>query len=249
MTGASNDRADAGAARAKRFHDVTTEESRGSSDQRFFDHRLYSRDSAHRANFLYLGGVDARVLVVEDNDLVSRAFQMLIEHYAAVVLATNAATARRAIGSGDFTAIVLDIRLPDGSGLDVLQHARTSGYEGPALIYSGNHEPSELNRAFALQAEYLVKPASAEALVSFVKRAVERRTTRAWVESWATRYALTPSERMILVAAAEGQSRSEIDAQQSTAVTAKTHVHNLLAKTGDSSLLAAVARALRERAS
>jgi len=197
--------------------------------------------------------VQPRVLVVEDNDLVARAFELLIESYTEVTLAANAAQARQALEayrvSGEFTALVLDIRLPDGSGLDVLEHARSSGYEGPALVYSGNHEPSELNRAFTLRAEYLVKPAPAEALVSFVKRAVERRTIRAWMESWAERHQLTPSERAILVAAAEGQTRSEIGAQHATALTAKAHVHNLLAKTGDGSLLAAVTRALRERTS
>lgn len=190
----------------------------------------------------------ARVLVVEDNDLVGRAFQLLIESHADVALVASVAEARRMIDtSEEFTALVLDIRLPDGSGLDVLGHARDKGYEGPALVYSGNHEPSDVNRAFALRAEYLVKPAPAEALVSFVKRAVERRTTRVWIESWADRHELTPSERAIFVAAAEGQTRSQIDAQYAT--TGKTHVHNLLAKTGDASLLAAVTRALRERTS
>jgi len=195
--------------------------------------------------------VQPRVLVVEDNDLVARAFQLLIEEHAEVVLAANAAEARRVIeaSNGDFTAMVLDIRLPDGSGLDVLDHARANGYQGPALVYSGNHQPAELNRAFGLRAEYLVKPAPAEALVSFVKRAVERRTTQTWIESWADRHQLTPAERAILVAAARGQTRSEIDAQHANPQTAKTHVHNLLAKTGDASLLAAVTRALRERTS
>ena len=196
--------------------------------------------------------VQAHVLVVEDNDLVGRAFQFLIEDHAQVSLVVSAAEARRLLGEGalggaDFTALVLDIRLPDGSGLDVLAYARSKGYEGPALIYSGNHEPSELNRAFALRAEYLVKPAPAEALVSFVKRAVDRRTMRVWIESWADRHQLTPVERAIFVAAAEGRTRSEIDAEHPTS--AKTHVHNLLVKTGDGSLLAAVTRALRERTS
>lgn len=187
------------------------------------------------------------MLVVEDNDLVARAFQLLIENYAEVALAPNAAAAKRVLQAADFTAIVLDIRLPDGSGLDVLAHARERGYEGPALIYSGNHVPSELNRAFALRAEYLVKPAPAEALVSFVKRAALRRTTRVWIESWAERHQLTPVERALFVAAADGQTRSQLAAQFGT--TTKTHVHNLLAKTGDASLLAAVTRALRERTS
>jgi DNA-binding NarL/FixJ family response regulator len=192
--------------------------------------------------------VEARVLVVEDNDLVARAFQMLIEPYANVTLASSVATASgHLIESADLTALVLDIRLPDGSGLDVLEHARANGYEGPALVYSGNHAPSDVNRAFALRAEYLVKPAPAEALVSFVKRAALRRTTRVWIESWAERHQLTPVERALFVAAADGQTRSQLAAQFGT--TTKTHVHNLLAKTGDASLLAAVTRALRERTS
>jgi DNA-binding NarL/FixJ family response regulator len=189
-----------------------------------------------------------RVLVVEDNSLVARAFEMLIEPYADVELAADAASAKRALESGGWTAVILDIRLPDGSGLDVLAHARVRGYDGPALIYSGNHDAAQVNRAFALDADYLVKPAPSESLTGFIKKAVERRTMRTWMAAWAERYELTPAETTILVAAAEGRTRSEIDAEQTTAATAKTHVHNLLAKTGDGSLLAAVTRALRERA-
>lgn len=189
-----------------------------------------------------------RLLIVEDNALVASAFKLLIEAYGDVDVVGTAAEANEAFARGPWTAAILDIRLPDGSGLDVLEHARHAGYRAPALIYSGNHQPSELNRAFALDAEYLVKPATPNALVSFVSKAVEQRSLRGWAESWGGRYALTPAEMSILHAAAEGKSRAQIDAELGVApATVKSHIHNLLAKTGDTSLLAAVTRMLRER--
>ena len=189
-----------------------------------------------------------RLLLVEDNALVARAFEMLIDAYGDVEIASSAAAASEALATKSWTAIILDIRLPDGSGLDVLENARRAGCRSPALIYSGNHQPSELNRAFALDAEYLVKPATPNALVSFVAKALEQPALRRWVETWAARYELTPTETAVLFSAAEGKTRAEIDAEHETAPsTTKSHVHNLLAKTGDTSLLAAVTRMLRER--
>lgn len=189
-----------------------------------------------------------RLLLVEDNELVARAFKMLIDSYGDVEIAASAAAASEALATQSWSAVILDIRLPDGSGLDVLEHARRAGCRSPALIYSGNHQPSELNRAFELGAEYLVKPATPNALLSFVTKALDRPSLRRWVDDWAARYELTPTETTILQAAAEGKTRTEIDATHDAApATTKSHVHNLLTKTGDASLLAAVTRLLRER--
>ena len=64
---------------------------------------------------------------------------------------------------------------------------------------------------------------------------------------WSERYALSASEHEILAAAAHGKSRDDlVRARRVTRSTLKRQVFTLLRKTGDASLLHAVARLLRE---
>jgi DNA-binding NarL/FixJ family response regulator len=66
-------------------------------------------------------------------------------------------------------------------------------------------------------------------------------------QQWGERYDLTETEIAILRAAAEGSEREQLAFERGIATTTlKKHVHNLLRKTGDASLLAAAARLLRE---
>jgi PAS domain S-box-containing protein len=68
------------------------------------------------------------------------------------------------------------------------------------------------------------------------------------VREWDARYNLTSAEAFVLRNALRGSSRSEITRLLCVAPsTLKKHVHNLVQKTGDASLNAAVQRVLRER--
>ncbi len=67
------------------------------------------------------------------------------------------------------------------------------------------------------------------------------------LREWALRYKLTSAETFVLCHALRGRSRGEITSLMRVAPsTVKKHVHNLVQKTGDASLNAAVERALRE---
>jgi len=59
---------------------------------------------------------------------------------------------------GTWTGFVLDVGLPDGSGLDLLADARTKFPATPALVLTGRTEASSINAAFDLNADYVVKP-------------------------------------------------------------------------------------------
>lgn len=79
------------------------------------------------------------------------------------------------------------------------------------------------------------------------RRAPHRRSIESHVQEWSERYALSPSEREILAAAAHGKSRDDlVRARHVTRSTLKRQVFTLLRKTGDASLMHAVARLLRE---
>jgi DNA-binding NarL/FixJ family response regulator len=148
-----------------------------------------------------------------------------------------------------WSALFIDIMLPDGSGLDVLERARSMGVDRPALVLTARYTPNDINRAFDLGARYLVKPFDSERIMSFAREAISGNTVEDAARIWAWRYALTKTEASILIAAADGRSRDELLAERGVARgTFKKHVQNLLKKTGDPSLVAAVARMLRARA-
>jgi two-component system response regulator QseB len=189
-----------------------------------------------------------KLLIVEDNLLVGRALGLLLQKVVAVSVATTLAEGMARMGDARWAAVIVDLSLPDGNGLDFLAHARSEGYEGPALVYSAYYTPEEINRAYALDARYLVKPASAEDIRAFVHAALDD-TSPIPMQRWIKRYKLTPAEAAILRAAAMGASRKQIAARRRRSLlTMKTQIRALLGKTGDASLLGAVARLLRERA-
>ena len=194
-------------------------------------------------------GVNARFLVLEDDPLVSSALGRLLRPYGETVPAPSLDAARALLDSGEWSALFVDIGLPDGSGLDALAQAREQGCECPALVLSATYEPGNINRAFDLGAQYLVKPFDPESITAFVRDATGAPAEGyGTVRSWTERYRLTRTEASILEAATDGATREQLVQERGIARgTLKKHVQNLLRKTGDASLLAASARLLRER--
>jgi len=147
-----------------------------------------------------------------------------------------------------WTALFIDVSLPDGSGLDLLAYARMTGCASPALVLTARHDPVTINRAFDLAANIVIKPGEWHQIDTFVRRALAaEEKLRETAEKWSRVYTLSATETAILVATAEGASRDAvIDDRDIAASTFKRHVGNILGKTGDSSLMHAAARLLRE---
>ena len=152
--------------------------------------------------------------------------------------------------STSWAALLIDVSLPDGSGLDVLEHARKVGCESPALVLSASYDPENINRAFDLGAKYTVKPFDPQRITAFLRDLtfVREGQFAGSALGWSKRYSLTRTETSILEAAVEGMTyRDMLEQRGIVRGTLKKHVQNILRKTGDQSLLAAVARLLRER--
>ena len=100
-----------------------------------------------------------RVLVVEDEPLVSRGILLLTNQVAQAHLAPTAAAASTALsGTESWGAFVIDVGLPDGSGIDVLARARVVHPRTPALILTGVLSSQVANAAFDLGAACVAKP-------------------------------------------------------------------------------------------
>jgi DNA-binding response OmpR family regulator len=80
------------------------------------------------------------VLLVEDDKTARRAIALLLKRQGfAVSEATTVAEAMQGIVRGpDWT--LLDLMLPDGSGLDVLRTIRSEGLRMRVCVISGCHE-------------------------------------------------------------------------------------------------------------
>lgn len=147
----------------------------------------------------------------------------------------------------DWSAFVLDIGLPDGSGVKLLEELRGSCPRVPALLLTGSMTAESVNAAYRLAARYLVKPVSTSDIERFVVSIPLSSRVESAARGWASRYRLSPAETDVLVGAALGEDREAIARRRdSTLTTVKSHVANLLAKTGDAGLLDAANRLLRE---
>ena len=82
-----------------------------------------------------------RILHVEDDPDVQRVLQTLVGDQVTVTAASSVADARRLLRTQSFDLLVLDVGLPDASGLGVLPHLVGLNATTPVLVFSA-HEPS-----------------------------------------------------------------------------------------------------------
>ena len=78
-----------------------------------------------------------KILVVEDQERLGRFLQQgLTECAYTVTWVRTCAAAADALAESGYDVIVLDLGLPDGDGLDLLNRWRKSGFKEPVLILS-----------------------------------------------------------------------------------------------------------------
>jgi DNA-binding response OmpR family regulator len=111
--------------------------------------------------------VQAHVLIVEDSDLVAGAMRILFESqdYRVSTTATIAETLA-AVQGDPATLVLLDLTLPDGEGLSMVDALRSAGCE-TIVALTGHDDPVTRARCLAAGcAEVLVKPVPARELLS-----------------------------------------------------------------------------------
>jgi two-component system OmpR family response regulator len=124
-----------------------------------------------------------RVLLVEDSERLSRLVTELLTSAGHHVLAVATASAGlRALAEGSLDAAVIDIGLPDGSGLDICRRARAEGHDVPILLLTArNGVAARVEGLDAGADDYMGKPFAAAELVARL-RALGRRRQK-WTES------------------------------------------------------------------
>lgn len=192
-------------------------------------------------------------LVVEDEPQAAESIARLIERFRPTETALTAREAKARFGAKDaWTGMVADLGLPDGSGLDVVRHVRAKHPLLPVLVLTGMHDRESINRAHALRAEFVVKPASGAALIGFVRRAVafERvpdQRLATLVDELAHQCEFTAREADIVAAALGNTPRRRLlDQFGVTDNTLKSQIRGLLRKADHESLDSLVRAILRQ---
>ena len=195
---------------------------------------------------------DPRFLVVEDDELVGRAFASLLSERWTTAWARTLGLAREALASRRFSGIVLDAGLPDGSGLELLAQLRSVGDRTPCLFVSGHFDPSLATRCHALDAWCVYKPEVLDDVLIFAERAaaVARSVTessRAVVDDYSMEARLSARETEIVQLVLAGTPRQGLAREVGMSENSvKTLVRRLLRKLEAGSLDEVARRVLEE---
>lgn len=103
-----------------------------------------------------------RILLVEDDDALAHGIALALSAgEREIVTAESAAAARLRRAERAFQLIILDVNLPDGSGLDLLREWRAQGDAVPVILLTAND--LEMDEVIGLEAganDYITKPFS-----------------------------------------------------------------------------------------
>ncbi len=195
----------------------------------------------------------APFLIVEDAEDVARSLVRLFAMRRPTRLALTAREAEKILESvPQLAGIVVDVGLPDGSGLDVLERARQRFPDVPALVLTGRLERELVNRSYSLRGEYLCKPGTAADFVAFIERALASKksedvVSRDALDAFASESQLTTRDVAILEWVMRDTPRRELPEKLGLAPqTTKMHVRALLRRTGATNLDVLRQRILRQ---
>ena len=101
-----------------------------------------------------------RALVVDDDPTLTLLVRRLLEEDGyAVDTAGTAEDGRMLAMVNEYDAIVLDLTLPDGNGIQIIQGLRRDGRKTPIIVLTGNKDADVTVRALDAGADdYLTKP-------------------------------------------------------------------------------------------
>jgi DNA-binding NarL/FixJ family response regulator len=208
-----------------------------------------------------------RILVVDDHEVVRQGIVSLLEHHEGFQVVAQAASAAEAIAQAQThrpDVVVMDIRLPDGSGIEATREIHADQPAIRVLILTSHPDQDAVFAAIIAGASgYLLKQIRARGLVAALE-AVGRgeslldpavtaqvldRVRRIAAGTYYDELAgLTGQERRILLLMAQGKTNKEIAAEILLAPsTVKNYVSSILAKLNLHGRAQAAAFAARHR--
>ncbi len=189
-----------------------------------------------------------RIVVVDDHEIVRQGLKTLLEaeeDFSVVGEAGSVAEAVRRVGYESPDVVVMDVRLPDGSGVEACREIRSRWPGVKVLMLTSYADEEALMAAIVAGASgYVLKRIDSHDLVNNLRKVAAGeslldgemtdrlfRKLRGDEPDDPLLARLTPQERKILDHIAEGLTNREISEQMFLAEkTVKNYVSNLLAK-------------------
>jgi DNA-binding NarL/FixJ family response regulator len=193
---------------------------------------------------------DLRVLLVDDHEVVRTGIRALLDAQDGITVVGEAGTAEegiRRVGYDEPDVVVLDVRLPDGSGVEACREIRSRFPEVKVLMLTSFADEEALMSAILAGASgYVLKRIKGNDLVEDIRkvgageslldsdmteRLFERLRTGPQEDPLLSR--LSKQERTIVAYIADGLTNKQIAEEMFLAEkTVKNYVSNLLAKMG-----------------
>ena len=184
-----------------------------------------------------------RVLLVDDHPMIGAALDMLLRgsSYELLGRARSAAEANREIAKLKPDLVLIDVNLPDGSGLDVLRRLSRSRIRPPAILLTAGMDESQLLTAADLNPEGMVLKTSDPSLLTdcmdavvagnrWIDPEIADRTRRAQ-ERADSAPPLTRRERELIELVRQGLRNRDIAAELGvTEGTVKVYLHAIFDK-------------------
>jgi Response regulator len=195
------------------------------------------------------------VFVVDDDLSVRESLEALIEDagYEAQAFASAQEFLEGAHPSAP-SCLVLDMRLPDSSGLEIQKRVASDHADMPIIFITGHGDiPMTVQAMKAGAVEFLTKPFRADELLSAIHGAIERsdhlRADEANLEELRRRHeALSAREREVMALVVRGQMNKQVGSELGISeITVKAHRGRVMHKMGARSLAELVNMAARLR--
>ena len=113
----------------------------------------------------------SQILIIEDDSAIAQSLQAgLIRESFDAVVKSSGMDALVYVQKNTPHLVLLDIRLPDGSGFDVCRKMRQMGFRFPIIILTARHDT--LDKVLGLEIgadDYITKPYNLRELVSRIR--------------------------------------------------------------------------------
>lgn len=191
-----------------------------------------------------------RLLVVDDHEVVRQGLVALLDRRSGFEVVAQAGSVAEAVAQAaryEPDVVIMDVRLPDGSGIEACREIRSTRPETRVvMLTSYPDEEAVLSAIIAGASGYLLKQVRGRDLVSAIEsvgrggslldpavteRVLERVRTAARGAATDELADLTAQERKILLLVAEGKTNKEIAAEVFLSdKTVKNYVSSILSK-------------------
>jgi FixJ family two-component response regulator len=201
--------------------------------------------------------LDPIVFVIDDDALIRDGIGSLIRSIGLRAMMFDSSSEFMQAKRTDVpSCLVLDVRMPGQSGLDLQRQLSDAGIHIPIIFITGHADIPMTVRAMKDGAmEFLTKPVRSQELLDAVQTAIERdrtlRKERAELAETRARFdSLTPRETEVLTLVVAGLLNKQIADELGTSeLTVKTHRAHVMEKTKAGSLAHLVRMAERLKAS